>query len=77
MVCEDKKFFEAIPQNTLIYCLSKVKGGYGLVGELILEQLGLYGDDSGGNISTIDNVRYRLKQPIKKWIQNRLEMEGF
>ena len=74
---EDKKFFEAIPQNTLIYCLSKVKGGYGLVGELILEQLGLYGDDSGGNISTIDNVRYRLKQPIKKWIQNRLEMEGF
>ena len=73
----DKKFFDLIPQSTLIYCIGKIKGGYGLVGELVLEQLGLRGNDYESNTSTLDNVRYRLKRPLKRWVQVRLENEGF
>ena len=73
----ERKFFDLIPQSTLIYCIGKVKGGYGLVGELLLEQLGLHGNEFESGVSMIDSVRYRLKQPLKRWVRDRLTREGF
>ena len=73
----ERKFFDLIPQSTLIYCIGKVKGGYGLVGELLLEQLGLHGNEYESGVSMIDSVRYRLKQPLKRWVRDRLTSEGF
>ncbi|GIS64728.1 MAG: hypothetical protein CM1200mP3_09760 [Chloroflexota bacterium] len=73
----ERKFFDLIPQSTLIYCIGKVKGGYGLVGELLLEQLGLHGNEYESGVSMIDSVRYRLKQPLKRWVRDRLTSKGF
>ena len=73
----EKKFFGLIPQSTLVVCMSNLRGGYGLVGELLLDQLGLTGNEPDIHRTPLEKIQYHLKQPVKRWIRYKLELDGF
>ncbi len=72
---QDKNLVKFIPNNTLFSLFKYLSGGYGLVGEIILENIGLYANEPESLESNYERWRYRIKRSIKNWINEQFDLK--
>jgi hypothetical protein len=65
-----------LPNRIVSKSIASVKGGYGLVGEIILDQLGLTASEQKMPKDVFETVQFKLKSIIKRWAIQRLDIEG-
>lgn len=73
----DKRFFGLLPNSVIAKAVRHIRGGYGIVGEIVLEKLGLIANDLGTPKSLFQSIIYRIKRVLKEWAKRRIELEGF
>ncbi|MFL2804024.1 MAG: hypothetical protein ACJ0BB_03880 [Dehalococcoidia bacterium] len=73
----EKQFFQLIPNRIIINAISNIRGGTSLVGEIVLDQLGLKGSEEQSPKTYIEEVQFRLKNILKRWAKEKLSIEGF
>ena len=56
--------------------ISHVRGGYGLVGEIILEQLGLSASEPDMPKDFNESLQFKIKSILKRWAVKRMDLEG-
>ena len=64
-----------IPNNTLFGLFNFVNYGHGLIGEIILEKIGLYANELESLDSNHQIWKYKIKKIIKNWINDKFEIE--
>ncbi len=72
----EKRFLALVPNHIISKALSHVKGGYGLVGEIILEQLGLKASEISMPKTFNESLQFKLKSIVKRWATQQLDIEG-
>jgi len=65
-----------VPNHVLSSAISHVKGGYGLVGEIILEQLGLSASEPDMPKDFNESLQFKIKSILKRWAIKRMDLEG-
>ena len=73
----ERRFIKFIPNSFLAQAIRRIRPGYGIVGEIVLEQLGLISNESQVPKNTIEEIEFRIKTAIKRWVKHRLYLEGF
>ena len=73
----EKQFFQLIPNSIIIRAITNIRGGTSLVGEIILDQLGLKGSEEQSPKTYLEEVQFRLKNILKRWAKQKLSIEGF
>ena len=74
---KERRFVKFIPNRILSQAIKKIRPGYGMVGEIVLEQLGLISKESMVPKNIIEETEYAIKTAIKRWVKGRLYLEGF
>lgn len=74
---DDRKLIEKLPNSIVKQAMGSINGLHGLVGEIVLEQLGLVAEETNTDQSLSEKVIYRFKGIIKRWAVERMQMEGF
>ena len=72
---QDKQLIKYIPNNTLFGLFNFVNYGHGLIGEIILEKIGLYANELESLDSNHQIWKYKIKKIIKNWINDQFEIE--
>ncbi|MQG19201.1 MAG: hypothetical protein FI687_05450 [SAR202 cluster bacterium] len=72
---QDKQLIKYIPNNTLFGLFNFVDSGHGLIGEIILEKIGLYANEFESLDSNTQRWKFKIKKIIKKWINDQFEIE--
>ena len=57
--------------------MGMIRGGHGLVGEIVLEQFGLRANEKSVPKNVQEKLAYQLKSIVKRWIRDRMQVEGF
>tara|TARA_A100001037_G_scaffold87485_1_gene79416 strand:+ start:516 stop:1592 length:1077 start_codon:yes stop_codon:yes gene_type:complete len=73
----EKQFLRLVPNSVIKKALASIKGGHGIIGEIVLEQLGLVSNESESPKNFQEDITYRLRKVIKRWITSTMEIEGF
>lgn len=73
----ERRFFRLIPNHIISTALGQVKGGYGLVGQVALDQLGLSTVCIDPQSNFIDQLTYRMRNVLKRWVTKRMQLEGY
>lgn len=73
----EKQFFQFIPNRIVTAAITNIQGGTSLVGEIVLDQLGLKVAEIESPKTYIEEVQFRLKNILKRWATERLNIEGF
>ena len=74
---KEQRFFSLVPNHIVAICLDKIKGGHGIIGEVILEDLGIVSSENEAPKTFSEEVQFRIKEVIKKWVSSSLQLEGF
>ena len=72
----ESRFLSLVPNHVLSGAISHVKGGYGLVGEIILEQLGLTASEPDMPKDFNESIQFKIKSILKRWAIKRMDLEG-
>ena len=73
----ERRFIKLIPNRFVSYGIKNLRQGYGIVGEIVLEQLGFNVGKSKSPNSLSEEIEFRIKTVIKRWAKHRLYLEGF
>ena len=72
----ENRFLALVPNHVLSSAISHLKGGYGLVGEIILEQLGLSASEPDMPKDFNESLQFKIKSILKRWAIRRMDLEG-
>ena len=73
----EKRFISSVPNSLISQCVGMIRGGHGLVGEIVLEQFGLRANEKSVPKNVQEKLAYQLKSIVKRWIRDRMQVEGF
>lgn len=72
----ERRFISLLPNSLFHYGLSAIHGGHGLVGEMVIEQLGLGVTEQNASTNVVTKIHTKFRNIIKRWIQEKLDFEG-
>lgn len=73
----EKQFVNFVPNRIITTAINNIRGGSSIVGEIVLEQLGLTAYEQQAPKSFTEEVQYKIKTIIKRWVMKRMNIEGF
>ena len=73
----EKRFISSLPNSLITKSVGLIRGGHGLVGEIVLELFGLIANEKGVPKNIQEKLVYQIKSIVKRWIRDRMRVEGF
>ena len=73
----DLRLIRFVPNRLLAQAITKLRLGYGIVGEIVLEQIGLVTEEERVPKNALEEIEFRIKNVMKRWAKQRLYLEGF
>ena len=73
----EQRFISLLPNHVVMEALNRITGGYGLIGEIVLDALGLTANEAEAETTRIERVQNFFRNIIRRWLRERLELEGF
>ena len=72
----EQNFISYLPNHILSKAIEHINGGYGIVGEIVMDEIGLKTEEIHNPNSLVENAEYRLKMIIKSWASKKMHLEG-
>ena len=73
----EQRLISLLPNQVVIDSLNRLMGGYGLIGEVVLDALGLSANEREAETTSIERVQHFFRNIIRRWLRERLQLEGF
>ena len=73
----EQKFIDQVPNTLVKKALNTFPGSHGIVGEAMLEQLGLTTHEQEVPMNLLEKIQFNLRKSLKRYVYEKLDVEGF
>ena len=73
----ERKFIDQVPNTLVKKALNTFPASHGIVGEAMLEQLGLTANEKEVPMNLLEKVHFYLRKSLKRYVYAKLDIEGF
>ena len=74
---KEKRFLRYVPNVFVSKAIGNIRGGHGLVGEIVLEHLGLESSEGLSPMTFPELIEYRFRTILKRWVSEKMNIEGY
>ncbi|MCH2318374.1 MAG: hypothetical protein MK369_00620 [SAR202 cluster bacterium] len=73
----ERKFINHVPNSLVKKALNTFPVSHGIVGEAMLEQLGLTANEKDVPMNLLEKIHFNLRKSLKRYVYEKLDIEGF
>ena len=74
---KEKRFLRYVPNVFVSKAIGNIRGGHGLVGQIVLEHLGLESREGLSPMTFPELIEYRFRTILKRWVSEKMNIEGY
>lgn len=74
---KEKEILRYVPNIFVSKAIGNIRGGHGLVGEIVLENLGLESREDLTPMTFTELIEFKFRTILKRWVADKMNIEGY